>query len=337
SYLGNRTIGDVVREYIAALIPTGTLFEWYWSSTWTTPPQGDANDALKPLVFYAEMDPAYDPDDLDKHLAPRYLYFWSYEFDGPAPCTGDGCLGMTRVFSKMSDQQLADVMDADCYWTQDGGQSTKTPQDDTYHSVCASDCISLTNAAIEGPVGEPGTLYVSTQYAFEAITTPVTATTPISYTWAPEPVSGQGTDSVTYTWATSGTKTITLTAENCGGPVTATRVITVEALPPGCPRPLTSVVITGPTTGVIETPYVFTATVAPLDATEPITYTWTPPPLPGSLLLSGQSVATYTWSTVGDHTITVTAENCGGYGTDAHTIHISEQHRIYLPLILRNG
>ena len=183
------------------------------------------------------MDPAYDPDDLDKHLAPRYLYFWSYEFDGPAPCTGDGCLGMTRVFSKMSDQQLADVMDADCYWTQDGGQSTKTPQDDTYHSVCASDCISLTNAAIEGPVGEPGTLYVSTQYAFEAITTPVTATTPISYTWAPEPVSGQGTDSVTYTWATSGTKTITLTAENCGGPVTATRVITVEALPPGCPRP----------------------------------------------------------------------------------------------------
>lgn len=227
-----RKTGDVVREYIAALIPAGTLFEWYWSSEWTTAPQGDANDALKPQVFYAEMDPAFETDDLDKHLAAQHLYFWSHAFDGPAACTGDACLDMTRVLSKMSDQQLAAVMDADCYWIQDGGQSTKTPQDDTYHSVCASECIPLTSAAIEGPLDVTGTLYTDAPYTFEAAITPITATTPITYTWTPTPTNGQHHPTARYQWDTPGAYTITLTAENCGGPITApVREVIVEAPP----------------------------------------------------------------------------------------------------------
>ena len=135
SYLANRTTGAVVREYIKELSANGTLFEWYWSSDWTTPPQGDANDALKPLVFYAEMDPAYADQDVDKHLAAQDLYFGSYAFEGPTDCTGDECLGMTRVLSKMSDEQLTAVIHASYYWIQDGGQDSATSEDDTYHSI----------------------------------------------------------------------------------------------------------------------------------------------------------------------------------------------------------
>ena len=75
----HRKTGDVVREYIADLIPTGTLFEWYRSSEWTTPDQGDANEALEPMVLYAEMSPQYAGTGLERHMAPRHLYFWAYE------------------------------------------------------------------------------------------------------------------------------------------------------------------------------------------------------------------------------------------------------------------
>ncbi|MBN1874623.1 MAG: PKD domain-containing protein, partial [Anaerolineae bacterium] len=139
-----------------------------------------------------------------------------------------------------------------------------------------------------------------------------------------------------YTWA-AGIHTAVVTATGaCGAPVTATHTVTVEVLIPTCPVPLTGVRITGPVTSVIGISYAFTATISPANATMPVTYTWTPTPLLSHLLLSGQSVVTYTWEEAGDYTITVTAENCGGYKTDARTVHIpAGQHQIYLPLILR--
>lgn len=226
-----RKTGDVVREYIVSLIPTGTLFEWYWSSEWTTPPQGDANDALKPLAFYAEMDPAFESANLEKHLAAQHLYFWSHAFDGPEACTGDACLGMTRVLSKMSDQQLADVMGAAYFWVQDGGQNTATPADDTYHSIPTSDCIAPTDVAIKGPEETTGTLHISAQYTFQASVIPITATAPITYTWTPTPTNGQNHTDAIYQWAAPGSYTITLRAENCGGPVTATHTLQIAAPP----------------------------------------------------------------------------------------------------------
>jgi hypothetical protein len=139
SYLDGQSTGQAIRECIAQLLPAGTLFEWYWSSACTTPPLGDANDSLKPMMLYAAMDPLYATTDLEKHVAAQHLCFWSYAFDGPAPCTGAGCLGMTRLLSRMSDQQLADVMRSDYRWAQDGGQTTASPEDDTYHSSLQDD------------------------------------------------------------------------------------------------------------------------------------------------------------------------------------------------------
>jgi PKD repeat protein len=94
-------------------------------------------------------------------------------------------------------------------------------------------CQPLTDVGIAGPVDVTGTLYIDTSYIFTAVITPTEASPPVAYTWAPNPDNGQDTANVTYTWATPGTRTITLTAENCGGSVVAARHFDVEGEMPG--------------------------------------------------------------------------------------------------------
>jgi hypothetical protein len=97
---------------------------------------------------------------------------------------------------------------------------------------------------------------------------------------------------------------------------------------------LDGVTIAGPTRGVTGTAYVFTATISPPTATLPV-YTWSPPPMPGSLILPGQSMVTYTWAVLGTYAITVTAENCGGGATAPHTIIIgTATDFVFLPLVV---
>jgi hypothetical protein len=137
TYLDGQTTGDVLREYITELLPTGTLFEWYWSSEWTTPDEGYVNDPLKPRVFYAEMDPNYVSSGKDKHMAALHLYFWSKAF--PDDCNDvNECADVNdtfRLLGQMSDTQLASLMRSDYYWVQNEGQATTTPSDDLYIAV----------------------------------------------------------------------------------------------------------------------------------------------------------------------------------------------------------
>lgn len=157
SYLGGGTTGDAVRERVADLLPTGTLFEWYRSSNWTAEPVGDSNDDLKPMMMYTAMDPTYAESGKDKHMAAKYLYFWSYAFDGPPECSGDACLGDARMLSRMSDARLAALMRSDYTWAQSAGTLTATPDDDTYQSGIRADApytaTQLTATPISQAVG----------------------------------------------------------------------------------------------------------------------------------------------------------------------------------------
>jgi hypothetical protein len=83
--------------------------------------------------------------------------------------------------------------------------------------------VPLTRVTISGPM----TGVTNTAYSFTANISPITATTPIMYTWMPEPDSGQGTTSTSYTWTTGGNKTITVTANNVGGALTGTHTIAI--------------------------------------------------------------------------------------------------------------
>lgn len=87
--------------------------------------------------------------------------------------------------------------------------------------------------------------------------------------------------------------------------------------------PVTGVTITGESIGTIAQDYVFTAGFSPLDAEQPLIFTWSPQPD------SGQDTnrATYNWLQAGRKTITVEVSNCGGGAkvSDTHSIDISDQ------------
>jgi hypothetical protein len=87
-------------------------------------------------------------------------------------------------------------------------------------------CVPLSGVSISGPTQG----YADTLYTFTGVVTPAVATPPFTYTWSPEPESGQGAASAAYQWAISGIYTITLAAQSCGGGSdVATHAITIEA------------------------------------------------------------------------------------------------------------
>jgi uncharacterized repeat protein (TIGR01451 family) len=100
--------------------------------------------------------------------------------------------------------------------------------------------------------------------------------------------------------------------ETLANPLSATTDTTVFS-------PLKGVDIKGPASGVRDTPYAFAAVVSPTTTTPPIAYTWSPAPVEGQ-----GAIVTYTWSTLGNHTITVVAANAGGRFTDTHDVLITD-------------
>ncbi len=95
---------------------------------------------------------------------------------------------------------------------------------DEYYFHCTE---ALRDVVISGPA----TGVTEIPYAFTAEITPADATPPITYTWSPGPDAGQANAVASYAWDTSGTKAITVTAENCGGEATATWTVTITGEP----------------------------------------------------------------------------------------------------------
>jgi parallel beta-helix repeat protein len=94
-------------------------------------------------------------------------------------------------------------------------------------------------------------------------------------------------------------------------------------VPPCTPAPAIEVSISGPTTGITNSAYTFTATVSPLTAAQPITYAWQATRQSSVTYTNGLSnTVTFTWTTPGAQVITVTATNVEGTATDAHAITI---------------
>lgn len=106
-----------------------------------------------------------------------------------------------------------------------------------------------------------------------------------------------------------------------------------EYLPSGCTA-LSGVNINGPSIGITNTIYAFTAAIVPLNATQPVSYTWLPEPESGQ----GTAAAGYQWTAPGVHTITLEAKNCGGIVSTKHNITISDEIQlIYLPIIMNQS
>ena len=202
------------------------------------------------------------------------------------------------------------------------------------YDLGADEYVCVTGAEIDGPtMGYPGV------YDFVATVSPVTATPLITYTWqatgqSDELHMGDVDDTVSFVWAITGVKSLTVTAQNCASPVIATHLITIET----CPA-LTGVELDGPTTTPPGLSAVFTATVSPLDAAQPITYTWEATGLVSEVHSGGLSdTVDFTWGVTGAKSVTVTAVNeCGVVVINTRGITVEASRRyIYLPLVLRN-
>ncbi|MCX7683262.1 MAG: hypothetical protein N2508_15070 [Anaerolineae bacterium] len=87
---------------------------------------------------------------------------------------------------------------------------------------------------------------------------------------------------------------------------------------------VTSVTISGPTSGSLRNSYTFIATVSPANATLPITYTWQATDQAGVTRVSSSTSdqVSFTWNTVGLKEVSVTARNAGGTVSARHYINI---------------
>jgi hypothetical protein len=88
---------------------------------------------------------------------------------------------------------------------------------------------------------------------------------------------------------------------------------------------MSDIEIDGPITGYVDESIPFTATVSPMDATTPITYTWEAtglPPVQHRLVNDTVDYANFTWDEIGTKAITVTASNPGGTVLDTHLMDI---------------
>jgi hypothetical protein len=101
------------------------------------------------------------------------------------------------------------------------------------------------------------------------------------------------------------------------------------------------VVISGPTTGITQTTYTFTADVSPSTAALPITYVWQATNQDQETHGGGglSDTVDFTWNVTGTQFITVTATNDYGTATDTHVMTIKDASQgagaVFLPLILK--
>lgn len=127
----------------------------------------------------------------------------------PTVTFGPGAIGTYDLrFSVDDDQEESEVQDADILGR---------------FSITAAGCgIAPSEVSINGP----GTGQVNTSYQYTAAVSPSNATGPITYTWFPDPVSGQGTATATYRWDSAGQQAVGVIAENC-----ADLVSDIETIP----------------------------------------------------------------------------------------------------------
>jgi hypothetical protein len=259
-----------------------------------------------PATGVVQVDYTFNATVTPINATPPFTYTW--EATGQTPSTHVGG-GLSDAVTFNWDTPGAKTITVTV--SNDVGTATNTAE-------VMLDYSPPTGVQVTGPTKAA----VDTAYAFSAAVGPVTATRPITYAWratGQSPVTHTGggfDDSVDFTWTTTGTKTITVTTTNAGGSFTQTHQVIVWS---------SSVDIAGPTAGVVQTDYTFTATVNPSTSPQPITYTWeatgqTPLTHAGQGLID---TAIFTWDTPGTKTIDVTATNADGTLTNTYEVSIS--------------
>jgi uncharacterized repeat protein (TIGR01451 family) len=93
--------------------------------------------------------------------------------------------------------------------------------------------------------------------AFTTFITPTNASIPITYTWTPEPVAGQGSSTAAYSFDQAGEYIISVAAENCGAFAAALTTLRIST----GPDPDLAIAKHAPATAVTGQPFAYTLTI----------------------------------------------------------------------------
>lgn len=151
------------------------------------------------------------PDGVDFHsISPSESCVYS---SGRVTCTLtdlalDQSPGVTIVVTPTLVEAITNVVKVQ------GGISDCCFENNIYTKTTAVEELKAVESVI---ISGPTVGFVNTPYTFTAVVSPPEASRPISYSWLPEPDSGQGTPTVVYTWKTIDTMTTVVFAENAGG------------------------------------------------------------------------------------------------------------------------
>lgn len=159
-----------------------------------------------PYTFTATVSPTT--------VNPPVLYRWS-----PEPQAGQGTDVVTYSWNLPGMQTVALTVENVV-----GSAAT------TYDIEIIGDPILLTaptTVTISGPI----TAIISNTYQYAAQVQPTDAITPLTYTWSPQPESGQGTANVSYRWVSTGTQGISLTVSNKHGAANGNYTVTTIVSP----------------------------------------------------------------------------------------------------------
>ncbi|MCP4526911.1 MAG: hypothetical protein GY833_13525 [Aestuariibacter sp.] len=232
-------------------------------------------------------------------------YTWS-----PEPTMGQGFAMVTYIWNRSGNQAITVT-----------AKNGAKPVTDTHIIDIA--IVPLETVSITGTTQG----YANASCTFTATVSPISATEPITYVWyatgqsgVAMHTSGDLSNIVSFTWSMPDDQTIIVTATNSADPVTAVHHVNIVIVP------VKSVDIIGATQGDVSTPYTFTAIVAPISATEPITYIWYATEQ-GDVVIhtSGglSDTVPFSWGKPGIQTIIVTATNGVVEVTDIHIINVA--------------
>jgi len=131
TYLSNKWVGEVSREYVSALKTKGVIFEAYRTSLASTSGfVGDANPSLMKMTAFTELKTSYfyQTQQVEKHNAASWHYLWSFASNPPVLTNTT----TQAASAKTADSRINTLMSSTKKLVQDRGNTSKEPSDDTF-------------------------------------------------------------------------------------------------------------------------------------------------------------------------------------------------------------
>ncbi len=212
------------------------------------------------LVFGPQTAKLNQTITIDSYIKPveaqNLTYVWS-----PEPLTGQGSSRATYNFSTSGNKTISLTV------SNSAGSQTGSLMVNVDPNYAPTEVLLFAPTQVEP----------NAQFAVSSYVKPFNARN-LTYSWSPEPVSGQGTDTAFYSFTNEGDQTVSLNVSNPLGSLTAQQTITVFDTQRNYAP--TNIQLTAPSTYKNGENFTVSATVFP-ERAKNLNYIWSPEPVSG--------------------------------------------------------